>query len=89
MSQVTKAIDYTATTDSNGLVIVNGDIPPTWSDVTCVLATATSDNCTVVKAKRTGSNQVTYTVLHKKTDGTLEPQAGQQVEFAALLCGVG
>lgn len=87
MSQVTRAIDYTATTNANGVVVVNGDFPGNWTDVTGVVASAVQ-NAFAVKAEVTGSNQVTYTLYRKKPDGTVGPVANTQVEWMALLCGV-
>jgi hypothetical protein len=83
MAQQRKDLDLTATTNADGDVVLNGEIPSGWEYV-CAHGTGQDLGVSVPSVRRTGSNQLKARVLDP-ADGT--KVANTQVHVAVQIVG--
>lgn len=89
VAQVNKVTQQTATTDSNGEITLNGEIPSGWSEYVGAVATMNTADGWVGQVRKPGTNNsLVVRVFRRKSDGTVEQPANTQVTFTLDLKGV-
>ena len=82
----TKAIDVTATTNGAGEIVLNGEIPASWTDYTGANATISGASGMCATARRTGPNQITIRVF-RQVNGIVELYANTQLSVFLSMFG--
>lgn len=76
----------TATTDDLGSVRIRDIVPPAWSDVAAVIATANDSSCMCVRAIQVGPDEFVCTAF-RQVNGQVERVAHKQIMFSLVVFG--